>query len=494
MCRCRTILFCLLVFGLLGIANLHAQDTAATKEPSAQEKSQALTALTEARNAIYPLRRRDEARQLFARIATLLAVAGDTAGAQDVLALLPANAKDAVQQEIVGAQLRNGDVSAALESATAIATESAKAAALLQVVQSQAKSQDFDGALRTAALIPPGHVESVQALIAVAGDQKAAKNDAEAAQLLRRAAAAAASVTNSNAEDQECGLSLLAQVAKAQDSLGESAEAKKTLQFAEGRAPEADAACKAAATQSLQGDDENKPTTLQSEMDQFREKLDPSGASDTAATDNGEEQTTDDSTSDATVTTGSSSPAVQIAPRELAFQTFMNTPGAVQMFQPAADQRPSLTREQAQSELDSLRTIKPLYQRARMAMSTSQSLQASGKTEAADEAIRIGLEAADTIQDESLRGMLLSSQARNRAAAKNWQGARATVEEITDDSQRTSALVDIAFFAAEDGHAQLALSWAASEPSPLSEAQVLVSVAEALLHQPRQQQIFFILR
>lgn len=493
MCRCRTILFCLLVFCLLGAGNLHAQDTAAApKEPSTQEKAQALTALTEARNALFPLRRGDEARQLFALIATLLAVAGDTAGAQEVLALLPANAKDAVQQEIIAAQLRNGNVPAALDTATAIATESTKAAALLQVVQSQAKSQDFDGALRTAALIPAGHVESVQALINVAGEQQAAKNDADAAQLLRRAAAAAASVTDSNPEDQECGLSLLAQVAKAQDSLGESAEAKKTLQFAQGRASEADVGCKAAAARSLQGDDENKPTALQSEMDQFRERLDPSGASETVASDGDEEQTPEDSTGDAAAATGSSSPAVQVAARELAFQTYMN--GTVQMLQPSADQRPSLTREQAQSKLDSLRTVKPLTLRARVAMSTSQSLQANGKTDDADEAIRIGLEAADTIQDETLRGMLLSSQARNRAAAKNWQGARATVEEITDDSQRTGALVDIAFSAAENAHAQLALSWAAAESSPLSEAKVLVAVAEALLHQPQHQQTFFILR
>lgn len=492
MCRCRTILLCLLVFSLLGAGNLHARDTAAApKEPSAQEKAQALTALTEARNALFPLRRGDEARQLFARIATLLAVAGDTAGAQEALTLLPANAKDAVRQQIVSAQLHNGDVSAALESATAIPADSAKAAALLEIVQFQAKSQDFDNALRTAALIPAEHVESVQALIDLAAEQKAAKNDGEAAQLLRRAAVAATSVTNSNAEEGECGLSLLAQVAKAQDSLGESAEAKKTLQFAQSRAPEADVGCQAAATRSLQNDAENKPTGLQSEMDQFRDSLDPSAA---VASDADEEQTAEDATGDAAAATGSSSPAVQVAARGLAFQTFMNTSGAVQMFQPASDQRPSLTREQAQSELDSLRTVKPLTLRARVAMSTSQSLQANGKTDAADEAIRIGLEAADTIQDETLRGMLLSSQARNRAAAKNWQGARATVEEITDDSQRTGALVDIAFSAAENAHAQLALSWAAAESSPLSQAQVLVAVAEALLHQPQHQQTFFILR
>ena len=121
----------------------------------------------------------------------------------------------------------------------------------------------------------------------------------------------------------------------------------------------------------------------------------------------------------------------------------------------------------------------------------SQMMMAKGKAGEADEALHIGLQAADTVQDENLRGMLLASKAQARAAAKDWEGARAAVEEIANAPQRTAALVDIAYSAAEDGHAQLALSWATAEASPLSEASVLVSVAEALLHQPQQTYINF---
>ena len=123
-------------------------------------------------------------------------------------------------------------------------------------------------------------------------------------------------------------------------------------------------------------------------------------------------------------------------------------------------------------------------------MGTTQLMLASGKTGEAEEAIHIGMEVADTVQDENLRGMLLASKAHTRAAAKDWEGARASVEEISNAQQRTAALVDIAFCAVEEGHAQLALSWATAEVSPVSEARVLVSIAEALLHQP--QQTFFI--
>jgi len=119
---------------------------------------------------------------------------------------------------------------------------------------------------------------------------------------------------------------------------------------------------------------------------------------------------------------------------------------------------------------------------------------AAGKPGEAEEAIYIGLEVADAVQDDSLRGMLLASKAHARVVAKDWEGARATVEEIPNGPQRTTALVDIAFSAAEDGHAQLALSWATAEPSPLSEASVLVSIAEALLHQPQQQAFLFYMR
>src|SRR2546422_1250443 len=92
----------------------------------------------------------------------------------------------------------------------------------------------------------------------------------------------------------------------------------------------------------------------------------------------------------------------------------------------AENQHPTLTREQARAALDSLRSVKPLYQRAQAAMGTSQLMLASGKTGEAEEAIHIGLEAADTVQDENLRGMLLASKAHCRAASKDWEGARAT--------------------------------------------------------------------
>src|SRR5205807_728999 len=158
-----------------------------------KEKEQALAALTEARRAVFPIRRKNEGRQLLARIAPLLAAAGDTAGAQEVLTLLPANLRDAIQAEIVAAQLR---------------------------------SREF---------------------------------------------AAAASLINSNDGTPDCALGELAQIAKEQESIGESADAVKTLRLAEAGVREADQGCRFETTRYLQDEDEGRPGVLQNEIAEFRE-------------------------------------------------------------------------------------------------------------------------------------------------------------------------------------------------------------------------------
>ena len=461
MCRSRAVLVCLLFTAI----NVFAQDsTPPPKAPSAKEKEQALTALTEARSVLFPLRRKNEARQLFARIAPLVAAAGDAAGAQDVVALLPANEREAIQPIIVSAQVDSGQISAALETAAMISSDDAKATALLSIAEGQAKSGDFDAALRTAGLITPGRTEAVQALLEIAQQEKLAGKSKEAAQLLRRAATAAAGLANSNSGDPDCGLSMLAQIANGQEGIGEFKDAGKTLQLAQGHVVDADQGCRVAAARNVPDDDTERPEALKNAMAGFRESLVPS----TSSTVNEEQSEEDSSGGEENATNVISDVAV------------------VQWQQVGQNQQAKLTREQAQAALDSLRGVRPLYLRARAAMSTSELMLAAGKNDEAQEAIGIGLEVADMAQDQSLRGMLLVSKAHARAVAKDWDGARAAVEEIPAGPQRTTALADIAFSAAEDGKAQLALSWATAETSPFSEASVLVAIAEALLHQPQR--------
>jgi hypothetical protein len=131
-------------------------------------------------------------------------------------------------------------------------------------------------AMRTAALIAAGRVESVQALVEVAKEQNHAGKRGEATQLLRRAAAATASLMNSHEGASECGLSVLAQIANEQENIGESTDAVKTLQLAEGRVSEADPGCRFGTTRYLQNEDEVRPEALQNEIAEFRERLAPS--------------------------------------------------------------------------------------------------------------------------------------------------------------------------------------------------------------------------
>lgn len=467
MCRPRLVLVCLLVVTI----NASAQDSAPPpRVATAKEKAQALVALGEARGAVFPVRRKAEARRLLMRIAPLLAIAGDAGGAQEVLALLPKNERDAIQVEIVSAQVESGDIAGAVETATAIPEESAQARALLQIVQAQAESGKFDAAMRTAALIAGGRVESVKALVEVAAEQRKAGKRSEAALLLQRAAAAAAGMVNSNEDTPDCGLSVLAEIANTQESLGESTEAVKTLRLAEGRVSEADRGCKMGATRFLEG--EGQSEAVQKEETQFRERLFPS-----AELVENEEQNDEDSSS------AEEGPAVAAAQNPY-----------IQLRQLSQTGQSTLTSEEARAALDSLRGVKSLYQRAQTAMGVSQMMMAKGKASEAEEAIAIGMEGATTVQDENLRDTLLTSKAHARAAAKDWEGARATVEQITNAAQRTAALMDLSFCATDDGHTQLALSWASAEASPLSEASILVTVAEALLHQPQQSSSFGFIR
>src|SRR5437588_740456 len=280
MCRrTRVVLFSL----LFATMNASAQDSAPPPRPSTpKEKEQALAALTEARRAVFPIRRKNEGRQLLARIAPLLAAAGDTAGAQEVLTLLPANLRDAIQAEIVAAQLRSGEFAAAL-----------------------------------------------------------------------------------------------AQIAKEQESIGESADAVKTLRLAEAGVREADQGCRFETTRYLQDEDEGRPGVLQNEIAEFRERLVPS-----IGLAGNEEQNEEDSSN----TEGSVPDSTSATP-------------LMQLQQLGQNQQPTLTREQALAALDLLRRVKPLYQRAQAAMGTTQLMLASGKTGEAEEAIHIAMEVADTVQD-----------------------------------------------------------------------------------------------
>src|SRR5207248_4102330 len=99
MCRRHRVV---LISLLVAMMNASAQDSAPpARSSSPKEKAQALAALTEARGAVFPLRRKDEARQLLARICQVLAAAGGAGGEQDVLTLLIADGSDAIRLVIV---------------------------------------------------------------------------------------------------------------------------------------------------------------------------------------------------------------------------------------------------------------------------------------------------------------------------------------------------------------------------------------------------------
>jgi hypothetical protein len=182
--------------------------------------------------------------------------------------------------------------------------------------------------MQTAGLIAAGRVESAQAFVEVAKEQNHAGKHGDATQLLRRAAATAATLMDSNEGAPECGSSVLAQIANEQESMGESTEAVRTLRLAAGRVPEADPGCRFGTTRYLQN-----------EIAEFREKLVPS----TWLVANDEQNEEDSSSAEG-----------------IEADSKLQTP-PIQRQQLAQNQQPTLTREQARAAIDSLRSVKPLY-------------------------------------------------------------------------------------------------------------------------------------
>lgn len=445
-----------------GSAQDSPQASHSRPEPSAKEKTQALAALAQAREALSPLRRSREARQLLAYVATLAALAGNTSETQNVLTLLPENEREAIQPGIAAAQIENGDLGGALQTVAAILAEHERSDTLLLIVVAQAKSGNFSAAMRTAGLIPSESAQFLQALLEVAKEQNRAGERSEAAQLLQRAIAGAANLPTPVDYASECGLSVMVQAAKIQESMGDSAQATKTLRFAEGYIQGGDSSCRLVAAGYLQDEREQPAGAPQNGLAALREKLVPSEG----MTANNEQNDNDSSTIDTS--------------------TIESAPENALMRLRQRDTRASpLTREEALAALDALRRLKPV-ERPYAATMLSQLVAMNGKTVEGETAIDIGLEIVDKVEDDNARGLLLASKAQVQVAAKNWQGARATVEGIADARQRSGALQTIAFSVAEAGHADLALSWAAAEVSPLSEAAVLISVVKALLHQPQE--------
>jgi hypothetical protein len=137
----------------------------------------------------------------------------------------------------------------------------------------------------------------------------------------------------------------------------------------------------------------------------------------------------------------------------------------------------------AKSALDTLRKLKPLSFRAKYSCVVATALAGKGKTEEAEEALKIGRAAAEVEEDEASLEELAAAAVQVRAEAGDADGARAKAELVKDQSSLAEALHIAASILAAKNQDGAVVSWAAAESSPLLKANLLLGAAEGIAAQ-----------
>jgi hypothetical protein len=137
----------------------------------------------------------------------------------------------------------------------------------------------------------------------------------------------------------------------------------------------------------------------------------------------------------------------------------------------------------AKSALDSLRTMKPLSRRAEFAGSIAEGLAQKGKFAEADEALKIGMVAAETEENDSAVEQLLASAVQVHAEAGDADVVRAKAGLIKNREVRARTVRGAAQTLASKKKEEAVLKWSAAEESTLVKANLLLGAAEGIAAQ-----------
>ena len=137
----------------------------------------------------------------------------------------------------------------------------------------------------------------------------------------------------------------------------------------------------------------------------------------------------------------------------------------------------------AKSALDTLRTLKPLSQRAQFAGSVAQGLAQKGKFAEADEALKIGMAAAETEENDSELEELAAAAVQVHADAGDADATRAKAALIKNRERRAQAMRAAAQTLASKKKEQEVLKWSAAEQSAFVKANILLGAAKGIAAQ-----------
>ncbi|HXY23281.1 MAG TPA: hypothetical protein VEI73_01415 [Candidatus Acidoferrum sp.] len=378
----------------------------------------------ELRGIVAGLASEEQKNQLSSELAALFAESGDIEAARELAGSIKGDAArmDALSS-IARAQESIQDFAGALETATSISAESKRASVIVDVIGAQAGAKDFAGALQNAGKLTGEPGAYTSALVKISEAKTKANQKTEALELLAKALESSSAVTTCNYEEmQGCRLSLLGQIAIAQFHAGDAATAQKTLELAEqGLAQSPQEERFASIAELVSAEEEfghperakelfsNMPgmagqlggvMATMEQVSQAAEKGDLAGV-----------RTAVENISD---------------PQQRYFGELMLT----QAYASAGD---------AKSALDILRTLKPVSQRAQFAGSVAQELAQKGKSSEADEALKIGIAAAETEENDSLMEELLVAAVQVHAETGDANASQAKAALIKSREKRAQA-------------------------------------------------------
>ena len=422
----------------------------------------------ELRGIVVSLASEEQKNQLSGELAALLAESGDLEAARELAGSIKSDAARAeVLASIARAQGSNQDFAGALETAASIRAESRRAAAMLEVIDEQAGAKDFAGALKNAGKLPGQPAAYTSALVNIAEGRTKANQKAEALELLAKALESSSGVTKCGLEEiQSCRLSLLGEIASAQFHAGDAVAAQKTLELAEQGLAQSTEQERFAAVAGLATAEQElgHPERLKELLSnvpgmegQFGEIMSAMQQASQAAEkgDLSSVRTAVEAISD---------------PQQRSFGELM----MAEAYAGAGD---------AKSALDTLRTLKPLSQRAQFAGHVAQGLAQKGKFAEADEALKIGTAAAETEENDSELEELTVAAVQVHAEAGDADATRAKAALIKNRERRAQAVRQAAQTLAAKKKEQEVLKWSAGEESALVKANLLLGAAEGIAAQ-----------
>jgi hypothetical protein len=427
-----------------------------------KERIQAIA--QQAREAVAMIPRGEQKDQLAGQLAVMIAESGDLSAAREIAnSIADDRTRTSFIHQIVAAQAESGDVSGALQAAAMITDGASRSEAIQAVAAVQANARDFQGAFQTTGRLQDAPSAYIHALLVIAEAQIAASQKSDALKTLQSAREATTKPGACEESAAMCHVGLFSEIAKAQFQAGDPAAAEKTLKLAhQGLTDAPEGERFGGAIQLAQAEEETGHSDRANELMATL----PGGIS---------QQWLQMRKVSEAAQKGDLTVAREVADsignsQEKSFAQFALAAG----YAGSGD---------AKGALDTLRKLKPLSFRAKYSSVVATALAGNGKTDEAEEALKIGRAAAEIEEDEASLQELAAAAVQVRAEAGDADGARVRAELVKDEANLAEALHTAARTLVAKNQDGAVMSWAAAQSSPLMKANLLLGAAEGIAAQ-----------